>query len=111
DAGLLGRNGEEPHRARPDTPSRTARPGRRTDHGGRRAVNMLHEKFEELAGAAGPPSRMSADDVYTAAWRRRRWHTSAWVAGGLATGLLATALGVTTLRHPSDAGPAQPPPS
>ena len=77
-------------------------------------MNTMRDSFEALADTPAPPSRLSADDVYAAAWRRRHRRTAVGLAGGVGGAvavLLAASLGVNALRQPAGGGAAGTPPS
>ncbi|MCM0673647.1 glycoside hydrolase [Micromonospora phytophila] len=69
----------------------------------------MRARFEEVAETAAPPSRLSADAVYAAAWRTRRRRTTAWMVGGIVTGALVAGMGLDALRAPADKTIAQDP--
>jgi hypothetical protein len=64
-------------------------------------VNRLRARLEDVADTAAPPSRLTADAVYTAAWRRRYRRTRAWTVGGIAIVALVVALSVNASRPPA----------
>ncbi|MFC4042550.1 hypothetical protein ACFO1B_29330 [Dactylosporangium siamense] len=59
----------------------------------------MREQLDEIAAAA-PPSRLSADAVYAAAFRRRHRRVAAWVGGGVVAGALAVSLAAGALGLP-----------
>ncbi|WP_238017133.1 sialidase family protein [Dactylosporangium sp. AC04546] len=65
----------------------------------------LRTRFEELAGADGPPTRLSADGVYRKAWRRHRRRRAVATAVVVA---VAAGLALVTLRTGPDAAPPPP---
>jgi len=72
-------------------------------------VTSLRERFDDAAASPAPPSRLSAAEVYAAAWRRRRVRTGlVAVAGGFTAVVLVVAVVVGTAgsgRHQETAGP------
>jgi hypothetical protein len=71
-------------------------------------MNRLYERFEEMADTAAPPSRLSADEVYAAAWRRRRWRRTGWATAAVAA-VAVGGIGLTMLQpradNPAGSGP------
>jgi hypothetical protein len=61
-------------------------------------VKSIQERFRDAAETAMPPSRLSADQVYTTAWRRRRRRAATWTAAGLVVALVVTVVGIGVLR-------------
>jgi hypothetical protein len=65
-------------------------------------VNGIQDRFKDAAEVDMPPSRLSADRVYTEAWRRRRRRAAAWTAAGLAACLVVAVVGIDVLRSAGD---------
>ncbi|GIF48291.1 BNR/Asp-box repeat protein [Asanoa ferruginea] len=63
-------------------------------------MSELKRRLRDVAGSDGPPSRLSADEVYAEAFRRRHRRATAWAAGGVVGVVLVGAMGVTTLATP-----------
>ncbi|MFD0580301.1 sialidase family protein [Dactylosporangium darangshiense] len=71
-------------------------------------MTFLRERFHEAAASPSPPSRLSGDEVYVTAWRRRRVRNrlaSAVVGGGAAVIVAAVAV-LTTAGGPDRGAPA-----
>ncbi|MEV4516289.1 sialidase family protein [Dactylosporangium sp. NPDC049525] len=73
-------------------------------------MSQMRARFDEAADIDAPPSRLSADGVYAAAFQRRRRRTTAWTVCGAAAVALVAALGTGVLGAPSGTPtPAQTP--
>ncbi|WP_326999834.1 glycoside hydrolase [Dactylosporangium sp. NBC_01737] len=68
----------------------------------------MRARFDEAADVDAPPSRLSADGVYAAAFQRRRRRATAWTVCGTAVVALVAGLGTGLLGAPSGTpAPAQ----
>lgn len=65
-------------------------------------MNRIEELFKDAAGTAMPPSRLSADAVYAAGWRRQRRRVAAFAAAGVAAALVVAFVGVDLLGSVGD---------
>ena len=63
-------------------------------------MNRIYERFMDAADADMPPSRLTADEVYAAAWRRRRRRVEVWTSVTVVTVLVATIVGMQ-VREPA----------
>ncbi|MEV4623130.1 hypothetical protein AB0J74_31025 [Asanoa sp. NPDC049573] len=63
-------------------------------------MSELKRQLRDLAADEGPPSRLSAHEVYAEAFRRRHRRATAWAAGAVVGVVLVGAMGVTTARAP-----------
>ncbi|MFG2044538.1 hypothetical protein [Dactylosporangium sp. NPDC048998] len=75
-------------------------------------MTSLRERFDEVAASPAPPSRLSGDEVYVTAWRRRRVRNRlSAVVGGCAAVVVAAVAVLVTAGGPDRATPAPPGPS
>jgi hypothetical protein len=65
-------------------------------------VNRIEDRFKDAAGTAMPPSRLSADAVYAAGWRRQRRRVATFTAAGIAAALVVALVGVDLLGSAGD---------
>lgn len=72
-------------------------------------MNQMRARFDEAADVDAPPSRLTADAVYTAASQRRRRRTTGWAVSAVAFAALVAGIGTGVLGAPSGlpAPPAQ----
>jgi hypothetical protein len=63
-------------------------------------MNQMRARFDEAADVVAPPSRLTADTVYAAAFQRRRRRATAWTVCGAAVVALVAALATGVLRAP-----------
>ena len=64
-------------------------------------VNRIYERFMDAADGDMPPSRLSADEVYAAAWQRRQRRIEVWTAVAVVALLLATIVGMQVRKPPA----------
>jgi hypothetical protein len=57
-------------------------------------VNRIYERFMDAADVEMPPSSLSADDVYAAAWQRRRRRIEVSTAVAVIVGLVVAVVGI-----------------
>ncbi len=64
-------------------------------------MSQMRERFDEAAAVDAPPSRLSADAVYAAAFQRRRRQVAAWTVCAVAVCALVIGVGTGVLAPPS----------
>ncbi|GIJ54528.1 WD40/YVTN/BNR-like repeat-containing protein [Virgisporangium aurantiacum] len=72
-------------------------------------VNRIYERFMDAADGDMPPSRLTADEVYAAAWRRRQRRVEVWTAVAVVALLVATIVGMQVRKPPAGHEVAVPP--
>ncbi|GAA1039851.1 hypothetical protein GCM10009557_59570 [Virgisporangium ochraceum] len=65
-------------------------------------MNRIEDRFKDAAGTAMPASRLSADAVYAAGWRRQRRRVATFAAAGIAAALVVALVGVDLLGSAGD---------
>ncbi|GIJ45992.1 hypothetical protein Val02_28780 [Virgisporangium aliadipatigenens] len=73
-------------------------------------MNGLRERFEDLAGTPAPPSRLTADAVYRAGWRRRQQRLAMGAAALLAVIGLTAGAGLAVVSAARNDPAARPSP-